>query len=368
MGSWKIMVLPGDGIGPEVTQQAIKVLEAIGQKYGHSFSLDEGLIGAAAIFEEGVPLPEDTLEKCRQADAVLLGAIGHPQFDNDPTAKVRPEQGLLALRKALDLFSNIRPVVLYPSLIDASPLKPERLEGVDFEIYRELTGGLYFGAKERTEEQASDACVYTRAEIERITHQAFKAAQNRRKKLTLVDKANVLDTSRLWRKVVNELATQYPDVELDVMYVDNAAMQLIVNPAHFDVMLTENMFGDILSDEASVLTGSLGMLPSASVGTQGAMFEPVHGSYPQAAGQDRANPMATILSVAMMLTYFEQHEEAATIQEAIQWALDQQVGTEDLFPKNPLPQSIVSDLLVTYIAEGPEAATAKRKAITAVPS
>ena len=362
MATKKIMVLPGDGIGPEVTRQAVRVLEAIGEKFGHTFTLSYGLIGATAIFEEGVPLPEDTLKQCRASDAVLLGAIGHPDFDNNPEAKVRPEQGLLALRKALDLYSNIRPVTLYPSLVDSSPLKAERLVGVDMEIYRELTGGLYFGDKERTADYASDLCAYTRKEIERISHQAFKAAQNRRKKLTLVDKANVLDSSRLWRSIVTEMAKEYPDVTLDTMFVDNAAMQLIVNPAHFDVMLTENMFGDILSDEASVLSGSLGMLPSASVGTHGAMFEPVHGSYPQAAGQDRANPMATILSAGMMLTYFEMHEEAALVNDAILWALDAQVGTEDLFPKAALPQSVVADLLVTFIAEGAEAATAQKEA------
>lgn len=353
------MVLPGDGIGPEVTHQAVQILQAVGTRFGHTFTLDYGLIGAAAIFEEGVPLPEDTLARCKESDAVLLGAIGHPDFDNNPEAKVRPEQGLLALRKSLDLFSNIRPVTLYPSLIESSPLKADRLEGVDMEIYRELTGGLYFGEKTRTADEASDLCSYTRPEIERIAHQAFKAAKNRRGKLTLVDKANVLDTSRLWRSIVTEMAKEYPDVELDFMFVDNAAMQLIVNPAHFDVMLTENMFGDILSDEASVLSGSLGMLPSASIGTHGAMFEPVHGSYPQAAGQDRANPMATILSVGMMLTYFGLHDEAQAVKESIDWALEKEVGTEDLFPEGALPQSAVGNLLVTHIAEGAEKATEK---------
>lgn len=361
MGTWKIAVLPGDGIGPEVTEQAIAVLQAIGKRFGHTFNLSYGLIGASAIHEEGNPLPESSLAICHDADAVLLGAIGHPDFDNNPQAKVRPEQGLLALRKALDLYANIRPVTLYPSLVSASPLKDDRLVGVDMEIYRELTGGIYFGNKERTETEASDLCSYNKAEISRIAHKAFKAATNRRNRVTLVDKANVLDTSRLWRSVVTDIAKEYPAVTLDYMFVDNAAMQLIVNPAHFDVMLTENMFGDILSDEASVLSGSLGMLPSASIGSKGALFEPVHGSYPQAAGQNRANPMATILSAAMMLSHFDAHEEASLVQEAINWALESKIGTEDLFPNSPVPQSQVGEAIIGYITVGAEAAQQKVK-------
>lgn len=348
----KIAVINGDGIGPEVTAQSIKVLNAVGEKFGHKFQYSYGLMGADAIDKTGNPLPDETLDLCIQSDAILFGAIGHPKFDNDPTAKVRPEQGLLKLRKSLQLFANIRPVNTYPSLQHLSPLKQDRLEDVDFVIYRELTGGIYFGKKELAEDgsEASDLCVYNRSEIERIAHLAFQSAQQRRKKLTLVDKANVLETSRLWRKVVQEVAPSYSDVAVDYMFVDNAAMQIIVNPKQFDVVLTENMFGDIISDEASVISGSLGMLPSASVGTHTAMFEPIHGSYPQAAGKDIANPVGSILSAAMLLDYFQFYEEATSVRNAVKWALDTKFVTKDIDPINYYFTSTVGDLISDYIA------------------
>lgn len=350
-----IAVILGDGIGPEVTKQSLKVLDAIAKKFYHEFHFSYGLMGADAIDKTGNPLPDETLEICKDSDAILFGAIGHPKFDNDPTAKVRPEQGLLRIRKELQLYANIRPITTYPSLQHLSPLKEKTLEGVDFIIFRELTGGIYFGEKSLNAEGtiASDSCTYSRNEIERITHLAFHFAQKpeRRKKLTLVDKANVLETSRLWRKVVQDIAPQYSDVAVDYMFVDNAAMQIIVNPAQFDVVLTENMFGDIISDEASVLTGSLGLLPSASVGTGTALFEPIHGSYPQAAGKDIANPIGSILSAAMMLEYLSMREEAALIREAVAWTLDAKFVTKDIDPINYYFTSTIGDLVCDYVAD-----------------
>ncbi len=326
-----IAVLPGDGIGPEVTAQAVQVLQAIGERFGHTFTYTYADVGAIAIERHGDPLPEATLDTCLNADAILFGAIGHPRFDNDPSAPVRPEQGLLRLRKSLGLFANIRPVTLYPSLLHLSPLREEKVRGVDFVIYRELTGGIYFGDKGQTPNGAYDHCVYTGPEIDRIARLAFEHARRRRGKVTLVDKANVLETSRLWRKIVTALAAEvYPDVTLDWMYVDNAAMQIIQYPVSFDVMLTENMFGDILSDEASVLAGSLGMLPSASVGEKTALFEPIHGSYPQAAGQDIANPIAAILSAAMLLEHLGLTAEANAVRDAVQATLEAGIATADL--------------------------------------
>ncbi|HUC79604.1 MAG TPA: 3-isopropylmalate dehydrogenase [Flavisolibacter sp.] len=349
-----IAVILGDGIGPEVTKQSLKVLDAVAERFGHEFYYDYGLMGADAIDKTGNPLPDETLEICRKSDAILFGAIGHPKYDNDPTAKVRPEQGLLRIRKELQLYANIRPITTYPSLQHLSPLNPKNLEGVDFIIFRELTGGIYFGDKRLAEDGsfASDNCLYTRTEIERITHLAFQYAQKpgRRKKLTLVDKANVLETSRLWRKVVQEIAPQYSDVTVDYMFVDNAAMQIIVNPKQFDVVLTENMFGDIISDEASVLSGSLGLLPSASVGTGTVMFEPIHGSYPQAAGKDIANPMGSILSTAMMLEYFGMEEEAILVKTAVAWAFDSKFVTKDIDPINYYFTSTIGDLISDYVA------------------
>ncbi len=347
----KIAVILGDGIGPEVTHQSLKVLDGIARQFKHSFRYSYSLMGADAINKTGSPLPDETLENCFNTDAILFGAIGDPKYDNDPTAKVRPEQGLLKLRKSLGLFANIRPVSTYESLHHLSPLKNSRLIGVDFTIFRELTGGIYFGKKELNDEgtQASDDCVYNVTEIERIAHLAFKAAQTRKKKLTLVDKANVLETSRLWRKVVRGMASNYPDVAVDYMFVDNAAMQIIVNPKQFDVILTENLFGDIISDEASVITGSLGLLPSASIGVDKALFEPIHGSYPQAANQNIANPIGSILSSAMMLDYFNMHDEADLVREAVDWTLNNGFYSKDIDPINNYSTTTIGDLVTDYI-------------------
>jgi 3-isopropylmalate dehydrogenase len=301
---FKIALLAGDGIGPEIVEQAVKVLKAVGRKFNHHFHFESGLVGAIAIDSTGNPFPDETLELCMKSDAVLFGAIGDPKYDNDPKAKVRPEQGLLAMRKKLGLYANIRPVTTFPSLLHKSPLRQDLVEGADFVVIRELTGGIYFGEPRGRSEDgntAYDTCVYTREEVERIVKLGFEYAAKRNKRLTVVDKANVLATSRLWRETVQEMAPDYKDITLDYMFVDNAAMQIIQWPKKFDVMVTENMFGDILSDEASVITGSLGLLPSASVGLHTSVFEPIHGSYPQAAGKDIANPIATILSAAMLL-------------------------------------------------------------------
>jgi 3-isopropylmalate dehydrogenase len=347
-----IAVLAGDGIGPEVTQQAIKALTAVAVECNHQFYFKPADVGAIAIDKTGDPLPNQTLELCKNTDAILFGSIGHPKYDNDPKAKVRPEQGLLALRKSLGLYANIRPVKAYETLLDKSPLKKEIISGTDILMFRELTGGIYFGQKELSSDgnTASDLCVYHRDEIERITHLAFKAALNRGKKVTLVDKANVLESSRLWRRVVQEIATEYPEVTLEVLFVDNAAMQLILNPSDFDVLLTENMFGDILSDEASVIGGSIGLLASASVGDQYALFEPIHGSYPQATGKGIANPIASILSAAMLLQHFNLHKEAKMIEEAVEKALELDIVTPDLNPNNTgVTTSMVGDFIHDYI-------------------
>ena len=348
----KIAVLPGDGIGPEVIDQALKTLNTIAERFGHTFQYTFADVGAIAIDNHGDPLPDSTLETCLNSDAILFGAIGHPRFDNDPNAKIRPEQGLLRLRKSLGLFANIRPVTAFPNLLHLSPLREEKVNGVDFVIFRELTGGIYFGDKGKTENSAFDHCNYTTPEIERIAHLAFQEARKRRGKLTLVDKANVLETSRLWRKVVTEMhQSTYPDIEFDWMYVDNAAMQLIQLPKHFDVVLTGNMFGDILSDEASVLTGSMGLLPSASVGAKTALFEPIHGSYPQAAGKDIANPMATILSAAMLLDSFELTEEATCVREAVRMTLEDGYGTEDIKAEHICKCSEIGDRVAELVRQ-----------------
>ena len=346
-----IAIIQGDGIGPEVINQSVKILDAIAQQFKHEFKYTYCLMGADAIDKTGNPLPDQTIEVCLKSDAILFGAIGHPKYDNDPTAKVRPEQGLLRIRKELQLYANIRPITAYPALHHLSPLKNKILEGVDFIIYRELTGGIYFGKKELNADQtqAIDECIYSKEEIERVSHLAFKSAQKRRKKLTLVDKANVLETSRLWRKIVKELAGQYSDVSVDYMFVDNAAMQIILNPKQFDVILTENMFGDIISDEASVISGSLGLLPSASVGNGPALFEPIHGSYPQAAGKDIANPVGSILSAAIMLEYLDMKEEAALIQAAVEWTLSNGFVTKDIDTINNYSTSTIGDLVRDFI-------------------
>jgi 3-isopropylmalate dehydrogenase len=343
----RIAVLPGDGIGPEIIEQAIKVVNATGKKFGHTFEYEYALIGATAIDKTGQPLPEATLEACRKSDAVLFGAIGDPKYDNNPAAKVRPEQGLLAMRKELGLYANIRPVQTFPSLADKSPLKREIVEGVDLVMVRELTGGIYFGKPQGRSEDgktAYDSCVYTEGEIERIVRLSCTMALSRRKKVTVVDKANVLATSRLWRETALKVAKEFSEVEMDFMFVDNAAMQLIQWPGRFDVIVTENMFGDILSDEASVLTGSMGLLPSASVGVQTSVYEPIHGSYPQAAGKNIANPLATILSAAMMFeTSFGLHEEGRVIRKAVEASIEEDFTTEDLNKLNAKKTSEVGD-------------------------
>ena len=349
-----IAVLAGDGIGPEIITEAIKVLQAVAKKYHHSFTYEHALMGAVAIDETGNPLPDKTLEICKSSDAILFGAIGDPKYDNDPNAKVRPEQGLLALRKALNLFCNVRPVTIYDSLIDSSPLKRNRIEGVDLVIYRELTGGIYFGEKKEMNDKgvASDLCTYSKEEILRVAHLAFKAAGKRKNKLTLVDKANVLASSRLWRSVVTDLhSSEYKDVELDFLFVDNAAMQMVLNPAQFDVILTGNLFGDIISDEASVIGGSIGLLASASIGDRYAMFEPIHGSFPQGKGKGIANPTATILSAAMMLDHFDMVDEANAIRDAVQKTIDNNVGTPDIYPDKNFTTSDVGSYISDIISQ-----------------
>ncbi len=329
----KIVILPGDGIGPEVTHWGRRTLETIAECYGHLFEFEEHPIGHAAISSTGEPLPDPTLDACKQADAILLGAVGHPSYDNDPTAKVRPEQGLLKLRKSLGLFANLRPIRIFEELIDASSLKPQIIRGVDILFFRELTGGLYFGPSERRDggSTAISTMVYTKEEVRRIARMAFAAAQRRRKVLHSVDKANVLEASRLWREVIQELTPDYPDVTVHHMYVDNAAMQLIKQPRQFDVVVTENMFGDILTDEASQITGSLGMLPSASVGESVGLYEPVHGSAPDIAGQGLANPLATILSVALMLDIaFGLQKESRAVITAVERVLQKGYRTPDI--------------------------------------
>lgn len=349
-----IAVLAGDGIGPEIVAQALKALKAIEKKFKHKFTYTEALVGACAIDAVGDPYPMPTHDLCMKSDAVLFGAIGHPRFDNDPKAKVRPEQGLLRMRQMLGLYANIRPVTTFPSLIHKSPLKPELIEGADFVCIRELTGGIYFGERGRSEDgtKAFDTCTYTKAEIERVVKYAFEIAGTRRKKLTVVDKANVLATSRLWRETVQEMEPNYPGIEVDYMFVDNAAMQLIQWPKRFDVMVTENMFGDILTDEASVITGSMGLLPSASIGIHTSVFEPIHGSYPQAAGKNIANPVATILSAAMLLEMsLKLQDEADLIKEAVDASLAAGIVTEDLDKDSAKSTTTVGDWIAEYIAK-----------------
>jgi 3-isopropylmalate dehydrogenase len=350
---YNLAVLPGDGIGPEIIEQAVKVVDAIGKKFNHTFNYTYALIGAIAIDKTGSPLPEETLNICKSSDAVLFGAIGDPKYDNDPKAKVRPEQGLLAMRKELGLYANIRPVATFKSLADKSPLKREIVEGVDLVMVRELTGGIYFGRPQGRSEDgrtAYDSCVYTKAEVERIVKLGCEMAMKRRKKVTVVDKANVLATSRLWRETAQEVAKDFPGIEMDFMFVDNAAMQLIQWPGRFDVVVTENMFGDILSDEASVITGSMGLLPSASVGLLTSVYEPIHGSYPQAAGKNIANPLATILSVAMMFeTSFNLVKEAAAVRDAVNRSIEAGFVTEDIDKKDPRKTSEVGDWVAKAI-------------------
>ena len=329
-----IALLAGDGIGPEIIAEATKVLDRVAAKFGHRFDYREALVGACAIDATGDPYPDETHAICQAADAVLFGAIGDPKYDNDPKAPVRPEQGLLRMRKSLGLFANLRPIALFDTLASRSPLKAEVVRGTDFICVRELTSGIYFGRPQGRNEagtEAFDTCTYTRTEIERVLDVAFRLAMSRRRRLTVVDKANVLETSRLWREVAQDMAPRYPGVELEFMFVDNAAMQLIRQPSHFDVIVTENMFGDILSDEASMITGSIGMIPSSSLGdgTRG-LYEPIHGSAPDIAGRDIVNPTACILSAAMMLRYsFGMTEEADAIENAVNKVLDKGLRTAD---------------------------------------
>ena len=328
-----IALLAGDGIGPEVIDQAVKVCDAIATKFNHKINWKPALTGAAAIDAVGDPYPDETHEICLNSDAVLFGAIGHPKYDNDPTAKVRPEQGLLKMRKELGLFANIRPTFTFPSLIDNSPLKRDRIEGTDLVFLRELTGGIYFGEKGRRDNgnTAFDNCVYTREEITRLAKKGFELAMTRTKKLCCVDKANVLETSRLWRETVQGLEKEYPEVEVSYEFVDAVAMRLVQWPNSYDVLITENLFGDILTDEASVISGSMGLMPSASVGENNSLYEPIHGSYPQAAGKNIANPLATVLSAAMMFEdAFGLKEEAQAIKNVVNKSLAEGIVTEDL--------------------------------------
>ena len=347
-----LAILPGDGIGPEIIEQAMKVVKAVAKKFNHELSYEYGITGASAIDKVGDPYPAETHDLCMKSDAVLFGAIGDPKFDNNPKAPVRPEQGLLAMRKKLGLYANIRPVETFESLLHKSPLRRELVEGANFVCIRELTGGIYFGEKGRKDNgnTAFDTCTYTRAEIERILLLAYDFAAKRNKKLTVVDKANVLESSRLWREVAQEMAPNYPDIKTEFMFVDNAAMQIIQWPKNFDVMVTENMFGDILTDEASVITGSLGLLPSASIGIHTSVFEPIHGSYPQAAGKDIANPVATILSAAMMFEYaFGLTEEGKVIREAVAASLEEGYVTVDIAEGQSYKTSEVGNWIANYI-------------------
>ncbi len=329
----QILVIPGDGIGPEVTHWGKAALQHIAQAYGHDFTFDEAIMGHVAIEATGNPLPDETLAKARKSDAILFGAVGHAKYDNDPSLKVRPEQGLLKIRKELGLYANLRPILLFDELLQASSIKATILKGTDILFFRELTGDVYFGEKKRSEDKntASDLMIYHRYEIERIAHKAYEAAQQRRKKLCSVDKANVLESSRLWRETVQEVAKQYPDVQTEHLFIDNAAMQLIKDPKQFDVVLTANLFGDILTDEASQIAGSMGMLASASIGDGTGFFEPIHGSAHDIAGKDLANPLASILSAALMLEIsFGLKEEAKVLVDTVDKVLKEGFRTNDI--------------------------------------
>lgn len=339
-----ILVIPGDGIGPEVTTWGKAILEKIAEDFGHEFTFDEALMGHAAIEATGNPLPDETLEKAKKSDAILFGAVGHALYDNDPSLKVRPEQGLLKIRKELGLYANLRPILLFDELLNASSIKPSILKGTDILFFRELTGDVYFGEKTRSEDRntASDLMIYHRYEVERIAHKAYEAAMQRGKKLCSVDKANVLESSRLWRETVQAVAKEYPEVETEHMFIDNAAMQLIKDPKRFDVVLTANLFGDILTDEASQIAGSMGMLASASVGDGTGFFEPIHGSAHDIAGKDLANPLASILSVALMLEIgFGLKEEAKVIISAIDKVLKEGFRTNDIADGTTNPYKVL---------------------------
>ena len=352
--NFKIAVLPGDGIGPEISEQGVNVMSAVCKRFGHNVDYKYAICGADAIDKVGDPFPAETLKICQDADAVLFSAVGDPKFDNNPTAKVRPEQGLLAMRKQLGLFANIRPVQTFKCLLHKSPLRAELVENADFVCIRELIGGMYFGEKYQDDDRAYDTNAYTRAEIERILKVGFEYARKRRHHLTVVDKANVLASSRLWRKIAQEMAPQYPDVNTDYMYVDNAAMRMIQEPRFFDVMVTENTFGDILTDEGSCISGSMGLLPSASTGESTPVFEPIHGSWPQAKGLNIANPLAQILSVAMLFEYFDLKEEGATIRRAVDASLDANIRTPEIQVEGGAKYGTkeVGQWIVDYIQSG----------------
>lgn len=349
----KIAVLAGDGIGPEISKVGVDVMNAVAKRFGHEITYTQAICGAAAIDEVGDPFPEETFRTCQEADAVFFSAVGDPKFDNNPAAKVRPEQGLLAMRKKLGLYANIRPVQTFSCLLHKSPLKDELVRGADFVCIRELTGGMYFGKKHEGDDYAYDTDKYTRGEIERILKVAYEYAARRRKHLTVVDKANVLASSRLWRKVAQEMATQHPDIQTDFMYVDNASMRMIQEPTFFDVMVTENTFGDILTDEGSCISGSMGLLPSASVGDGTPVFEPIHGSWPQAKGKNIANPLAQVLSAAMLFEFFGLEEEGKIIRKAVDASLDSNVRTPEIQVEggNKYGTKEVGEWLVDYIAK-----------------
>ncbi len=347
----KIAVLPGDGIGPEIIEESLKVVESVSEKIDIKFDYKFCDVGAIAIDKYNNPLPDETLKICKESDAVLFGAIGHPKFDNNPKLKIRPEQGLLKLRKELGLYANLRPVKSYEELLSLSPLKKNIIENVDMLFVRELTGGLYFGEKKSSNTFSSDLCTYTVDEIERVTSIAIDFAKKRRNKITLVDKANVLETSRLWRKTVQEISLKHPEVELDYMFVDNAAMQIILNPKQFDVILTENLFGDIISDEASVIGGSIGILSSASIGESMGLFEPIHGSFPQATNKNIANPVAAILSASMMLNYLNLDNGAKMIEKAVENSFINEVSTADINNISPSKTSQVGDYISNFVKE-----------------
>ena len=349
----KIAVLAGDGIGPEISKVGVDVMNAVAKRFGHEITYTQAICGAAAIDEVGDPFPEETFRTCQEADAVFFSAVGDPKFDNNPAAKVRPEQGLLAMRKKLGLYANIRPVQTFSCLLHKSPLKDELVRGADFVCIRELTGGMYFGEKHEGDDYAYDTDKYTRGEIERILKVAYEYAARRRKHLTVVDKANVLASSRLWRKVAQEMATQHPDIQTDFMYVDNASMRMIQEPTFFDVMVTENTFGDILTDEGSCISGSMGLLPSASVGDGTPVFEPIHGSWPQAKGKNIANPLAQVLSAAMLFEFFGLEEEGKIIRKAVDASLDSNVRTPEIQVEggNKYGTKEVGEWLVDYIAK-----------------
>jgi len=349
----KIAVLPGDGIGKEITDQGVKVLQAIARKFNHQFTFTTADIGAAAIEKTGNPLPDATIEVCKKSDAVLFGAIGDPKYDNDPDAKVRPEQGYLKLRKELELFVNIRPIRVFEGLAHKSPLKATVIKNTDFVILSQPSGGIYFGEKKLTDngKTASDSSVYHTEEIDKIAHWAFKFARTRNKKLTLIDKANMLETSRLWRKRLQVISQEYPDVHLSYMFIENASMQLILNPRQFDVILTEGIFGDMLSASASAIAGSVGLSASASLGEKNSLFEPIHGAYVLAKGKNIANPIATILSAAMMLEHFELFEEADSLRSAIDKSIELEITTADINSSQKFTTTDVGNFIHDFIID-----------------